>query len=84
MNSQKNQSVQKEHGVKINITGNGMFWLFAIAYLCLDTFLFVQGFNTFFWNYKTPEEKQIQQIKIEKMKNADGITASSMAKTQEK
>ena len=46
-----------------------MFWVFAIVYLCLDTYLFTIGYETFFWKYRTVEEKQIQQIKIERMKH---------------
>lgn len=64
------QSKTKDKKKSINITTGGMFWLFVIVYLCLDTYLFTVGYNTFFWHYRTPEEKQIQQIKIEKMKNA--------------
>ena len=57
----------------INITAGGMFWLFMTIFFCLDTFVYMQGFDTTFWNYKTPEEKQIQKIKIENMKH-DGVS----------
>ena len=59
---------QKGRGM-INITGWGVFWLCVIVYMCLDTYLFTLGYETGLWKHRTPEEKQIQQIKIEAMRN---------------
>lgn len=53
----------------INITGGGMFWIFVIIFFVVDTGLFLKGYNTAFWKHKTEAELQIQQIKIEEMKN---------------
>jgi hypothetical protein len=37
------------------------FWIFMAVYCICDTWLYSRGHETFFWGYKTPEEKQLQQ-----------------------
>jgi hypothetical protein len=36
-----------------------------------DTILFTKGYETFYWQHRTAEEKAIQQIKIQKLKESD-------------
>lgn len=38
-----------------------MFWLFMIVFLIADTALFLRGYNTLFWCYKTPAELEKQR-----------------------
>lgn len=54
------------------ITGWGAFWIFLTVYFVFDTWMFLKGYNTAFWHYKTDAEKQIQQILIDKMKDKNG------------
>jgi hypothetical protein len=48
----------------MNITGWGIFWLFAILYFLIDTGLYLKGHNTFFWSYKTKAEIELQYKKL--------------------
>lgn len=54
-------------------SGDGMawlgFWLFLAAFIACDCWIFQQGYDSFFQRHKTPEEKQIQQLKIQKLKD---------------
>lgn len=54
--------------MSITITAGAMFWLFAIVFFSVDTWLFTKGYNTMFWQYKTDAEKQMQQVIIENMR----------------
>ena len=36
------------------------FWIFMTVFIVCDTYLYSKGNNTFFWQYKTPEEKILQ------------------------
>lgn len=49
----------------MTFTGAFGFWIFMTVFLICDTYLYSQGNETFFWGYKTPEEKQLQQKIIE-------------------
>lgn len=42
------------------------FWIFMSVFMVCDSYLFSKGYETFFWGHKTPEEKQIQQLIIER------------------
>ena len=46
------------------------FWIFMTALIICDHWIFSQGYDSFFQSHKTPEEKQIQKIKIEKLRNS--------------
>ena len=37
------------------------FWIFMSVYAVCDTYLYTKGNNTFFWQYKTEAELQLQQ-----------------------
>ena len=47
------------------MTTGAAFWLFMTVFLVCDTYLYSKGNNTFFWQYKTPEEKVLQMKIIE-------------------
>lgn len=49
--------------------GNGtVFFIFlSVVWVC-ESWLFSQGYNTLFHHHKTPEEKEIQRLKIELLK----------------
>lgn len=55
----------------VTISGWAMFWVFMIMYLMTDTILFTKGYETFYWRHVTAEEKEIQQIKIQKLKETE-------------
>lgn len=44
------------------------FWIFLAVFCAVDYWLFSQGYDTFFQSHKTDAEKQIQQIKIKKLR----------------
>lgn len=52
------------------VSGWAMFWLFMIVLFIGDTFVHLKGYDTFWWKYKTDAEKEIQKIKIEKMRGS--------------
>ena len=41
------------------------FWIFLTVYMIAEYDLYKMGNDTFFWRYKTVEEKQLQQKIIE-------------------
>ena len=41
-----------------------MFWLVLILFYLVDTYVFLKGYNTFFWSYKTPNELEAQRKKL--------------------
>jgi len=41
-----------------------MFWLFMIVYLLIETMLFLKGYDTLFWQHKTPAELEFQRMKL--------------------
>lgn len=45
----------------LNITGWGAFWCFMIVYVCLECFVFLKGYDTVFWTYRTPAELEAQR-----------------------
>lgn len=49
----------------MTFTGAFGFWIFMTVFLVCDTYLYSRGHETFFWSYKTPEEKKLQQKIIE-------------------
>lgn len=49
----------------MNFSGWFGFWIFMSTLLVCDTYLFGKGYNSFFWERKTPEEKQLQQKILE-------------------
>ena len=44
------------------------FWIFMTVFVVCDTYLYAKGNNTFFWQYKTDAELQLQQNVINKVK----------------
>lgn len=52
---------------EINITSWALFWIFMIFYFAVDTLLFLKGYNTLFWHYKTDAELEIQKLIINGM-----------------
>lgn len=40
------------------------FWIFMSVFVVCDTVLFLRGFDTFFWCYKTPSELEYQRKKL--------------------
>jgi len=44
------------------------FWIFMAVFIACDHWLYAQGHNTFFQTHKTPEEKELQRLKIEELK----------------
>lgn len=44
------------------------FWIFMAALVVADGRLFAQGYDTILYSHKTPEEKEIQRIKIDVLK----------------
>lgn len=53
---------------QVSISGWAMFWVFMIIYFFVDTLLFTQGYDTFYWGHITVEEKQIQRLKVEQLR----------------
>lgn len=52
------------------MTGWFGFWIFMTVFMLCDTWLYSKGNDTFFWQYKTEAEKQLQQ---EIIKNEKGV-----------
>lgn len=46
------------------MTGWSWFWLLVIIYFLVDTALFLHGFDTVFWKYKTPNELAAQRKRL--------------------
>ena len=51
----------------VDLTGLG-FWLFLAVFVVCDCWIYSQGHNSFFQTHKTPEEKELQQLKIEELR----------------
>ena len=47
------------------------FWTFMAVLVICDSWLFSQGYDTFLQEHKTPEEKEIQKIKINKLRGKE-------------
>ena len=47
------------------------FWIFLVVYMCAEYDLYKMGNNTFFWQYKTAEEKVLQAKIIESYKKEE-------------
>ena len=45
------------------------FWIFLSVVFACDCWLFSQGYNTLLGSHSTPEEKEIQKAKIERLKS---------------
>lgn len=41
------------------------FWIFLAALIVCDHWIFSQGYDSFFQQHKTTEEKELQRLKIE-------------------
>lgn len=54
--------------IEINISGWATFWLYMIMMFLIDTWVFLKGYDTFYWKHKTPNEFLIQMTKIENTK----------------
>ena len=46
------------------MTGWGAFWLFMAVFFIGDTIIFLKGYDTFFWSYKTEAELRAQAKKL--------------------
>lgn len=44
------------------------FWIFMAVLVACDTWLFSQGYSSLFHKAKTEQEKEIQQLKLKKLK----------------
>jgi len=44
------------------------FWIFAAVFVVCDCWVFSQGYDSFLQHHKTPEEKELQRIKIERQR----------------
>ena len=40
------------------------FWEFLTIFFLVDSFIYLQGYDTFFWTHKTDAEKEIQRKKL--------------------
>lgn len=45
------------------------FWIFLSVVIACDYWIFSQGYDSLFQSHKTPEEKEIQRIKIQKLRD---------------
>lgn len=48
------------------------FWIFLAVFVWCDHWIYSQGYNSFFQTYKTPDEKEIQRLKIKILKKKAG------------
>lgn len=55
--------------MELHFTGWFGFWIFMTVWICIEAWQFNNGYETTWWKHKTPEEKQIQQHKIDQLKN---------------
>ena len=53
------------------------FWLFLIAMVLADAYLYGQGHDSFFFKHKTPEELRIREAQIRKLEIEAGIRDES-------
>lgn len=44
------------------------FWIFLSVFIAVDAWLFSQGYEAIFFEAKTSIEKEIQALKLEKLK----------------
>ena len=44
------------------------FWIFAAVFVACDHWIYSQGYDSFFQSHKTPAEKELQQLKIQKLR----------------
>lgn len=44
-------------------------FLFILIWFLVDTYVYLKGYDTWWWTHKTVEEKEIQRIKIERMRH---------------
>ena len=44
------------------------FWIFMAVFVAADSWLFSQGYETALQKHKTPEEKELQKLKIEELR----------------
>ena len=58
----------KMQGCKMGWFG---FWMFLMVYMFAEYDLYKMGNDTFFWRYKTPEEKILQMKIIESYKKEE-------------
>jgi hypothetical protein len=51
---------------------NGMmwfgFWIFAAVFIACDSWVFLQGYDSFFQFHKSEQEIELQKLKIEETK----------------
>lgn len=45
------------------------FWMFVIVFYIGDSYMHLQGEDTFFWSYKTPADLELQQKRIKNREN---------------
>lgn len=44
------------------------FWIFMAVLIAADHWIFSQGYESLFQKHKTPEEKELQRLKIEELR----------------
>lgn len=47
------------------------FWMFLTTFVLVDGYFFYQGYDGYFFAHKTVAEKEIQKIKIERVRADD-------------
>ena len=45
------------------------FWVFAAVFIARDHWIYSQGYDSYFQTHKTDAEKELQRLKIEKLKS---------------
>lgn len=50
------------------------FWIFLAVLVACDCWVFSQGYDSLLQEHKTPEEKELQQLKIERLRQRNGTT----------
>jgi len=48
------------------------FWIFWAVVIAADCWIFSQGCDSFFQTHKTDAEKELQRLKIERLKRTGG------------
>lgn len=44
------------------------FWIFLAVFVVCDCWIYSQGYDSFFQHHKTNAEKELQRLKIEKLR----------------
>ena len=50
------------------------FWIFAAVLVVCDHWIFSQGYDSLLQKHKTEVEKELQRLKVEKLKREAGVS----------